>query len=60
MTMKIITAKDGEGEQLTQQQINEDMDTLVILHEEALQQSPTWQFFGGVINMILMPIDVTE
>lgn len=51
MAMKIITAKDCEGNQLPQEQIKEDAEALLAAHEQALQQNATWQFFGGVITV---------
>ncbi len=45
MAMKVIS-KDHTDEQL-----NEDMPELLILHERAKETELMWEFFGGVITL---------
>jgi len=50
--MKIIAAYNRHNKSdLTQEQIQADMPELVKAHEEELRDNPTWQFFGGIIEL---------
>tara|TARA_R100000963_G_C4633407_1_gene97993 strand:- start:900 stop:1067 length:168 start_codon:yes stop_codon:yes gene_type:complete len=42
--MRIISTKATRGE------LEQDLPELLERHQEALKDSPTWQFFGGVIT----------
>jgi hypothetical protein len=48
--MKIIAAYNAvTKENLSQAQIEQDLPDLQKEHEEALKESPTWKWFGGIL-----------
>ncbi len=49
--MRIISAKDQNGNNLTPEQIKADLPKLERANESAQRQEPTWNFFGGILEV---------
>ena len=49
--MNVITAKDSNGNELTLDQIKADWAALLVKHEQAKKEDPTWSLFGGVLTV---------
>ena len=54
-SMKVISAwkdgKDGEKLPVDREQYNKDYPNIVATHNKMKKTSPTWQYFGGTVDI---------
>jgi len=51
MALVVIDAKDGDGNEVSHEQIARDWPALKAKHDEAMAKDPTWPAFGGVLTV---------
>jgi hypothetical protein len=49
--LEVLSARDGEGRELTLVEVRADWTALKAAHERALASEPTWAMFGGVLTV---------